>query len=448
MTPSNTLLGAEPPRRTPNPHQASCDPRRRFPTYEAGAAPRRRRVRAAPDRPHFPACRRGGRGRPRAADADAAGPRASRRCARRSRVELERTTGAQRRSRIRDPRHERRHAGARRLLPVAARAGRRGRRADSLLLLRRADQSCRRRCRSTCPDRPRTDGAGTSTRSSAAIGARTRALLLCNPGQPDRLRARPGGRRGRRRVAERHGLIVVTDEAYEAALWEGAALASAFGLADDVVVIRSLGKSLSMPQLRIGMLAGPAGRVGVHARRSSGTASASASPRRRRRSPRSTGPRDWLERRSMPALAADRDVAIDGGRGDARARGGDAPRGAVPLRRAPSADGGLADELEAVGLPVVDGAAFQAPGYARLPFGGAAEATHRAAARARPLGRLARPVRAPRDPRRTTALIGANSLSAAVQGQFQFVLPWMLLAAATRPRPRRSRPGSSTCRCS
>ncbi len=31
-------------------------------------------------------------------------------------------------------------------------------------------------------------------------------------------------------------------------------------------------------------------------------------------------------------------------------------------------------------------------------------------------------------PRRTLALIGANSLCAAVQGQFQFVLPWMLLS--------------------
>ena len=37
-------------------------------------------------------------------------------------------------------------------------------------------------------------------------------------------------------------------------------------------------------------------------------------------------------------------------------------------------------------------------------------------------------------PRRTSALIGANSLSAAVQGQFQFVLPWMLLARGYSPQ--------------
>ena len=36
-------------------------------------------------------------------------------------------------------------------------------------------------------------------------------------------------------------------------------------------------------------------------------------------------------------------------------------------------------------------------------------------------------------PRRTLALISANALSAAVQGQFQFVLPWMLLARGSSP---------------
>ena len=37
-------------------------------------------------------------------------------------------------------------------------------------------------------------------------------------------------------------------------------------------------------------------------------------------------------------------------------------------------------------------------------------------------------------PRRTAALTGANSLSAAVQGQFQFVLPWMLLTRGHSPQ--------------
>ena len=37
-------------------------------------------------------------------------------------------------------------------------------------------------------------------------------------------------------------------------------------------------------------------------------------------------------------------------------------------------------------------------------------------------------------PRRTHALISANSLTAAVQGQFMFVLPWMLLARGSSPQ--------------
>ena len=37
-------------------------------------------------------------------------------------------------------------------------------------------------------------------------------------------------------------------------------------------------------------------------------------------------------------------------------------------------------------------------------------------------------------PRRTLAITAANSLSAAAQGQFMFVLPWMLLALGHEPR--------------
>ena len=134
-------------------------------------------------------------------------------------------------------------------------------------------------------------------------------------------------------LAERHGLVVVTDEAYEASLWDGATLTSAFGLGDDVIVIRSLGKSLSMPQLRIGMLAGPAARVdGVHAHARVGL------PARRRRLPgggarRARRARGTGSSGSTPASAADRDVALAARRGDARARRRRAARGAVPLRR-------------------------------------------------------------------------------------------------------------------
>ena len=54
-------------------------------------------------------------------------------------------------------------------------------------------------------------------------------------------------------LASRHGLLVITDEAYERCIHEGE-LASAWG-APNVILIRSLGKSLAMPAWRIGFVA-------------------------------------------------------------------------------------------------------------------------------------------------------------------------------------------------
>ncbi len=164
----------------------------------------------------------------------------------------------------------------------------------------------------------------------------------------------------------------MTDEAYEAALWGDAKLTSAAALAADVIVIRSLGKSFAMPQLRVGIISGPADRlrpcadtlewdclrVGLAAQEASLAAL--------------TGPRDWLA--SVHAgLIEDRAAAI-------AALEATMGLSAILPAAAPflfvHAGGGaeLASELIGVGLPVVDGAHFQAPGYARLPFGGAADA--------------------------------------------------------------------------
>ncbi len=85
------------------------------------------------------------------------------------------------------------------------------------------------------------------------------------------------------------------------------------------------------------------------------------------------GPRDWLER-IHAATAADRAVALAAVAATPGLTAVDAARGTVPLRRLDPVEA-LAAQLEAVGLPVVDGAAFEGPGYARLPFGGAAEAS-------------------------------------------------------------------------
>lgn len=203
-----------------------------------------------------------------------------------------------------------------------------------------------------------------------AIGPRTRAILLCNPENPTGYVPSREDVRAVCEVAGRHGLLVVTDEAYEAAIWEGATLSSAAAVEDGALIVRSLGKSLAMPHLRLGLVAGPAGlvercavafeweclRVGVAPQ-----VAALAALR---------GPRDWLAQ-VHAGLARDRAVALEvvGGVPGLEV----VPPAACPFLFLAAADGraSLADELAATGLPVVDGAAFHAPGRARLPFGGA-----------------------------------------------------------------------------
>ena len=206
-----------------------------------------------------------------------------------------------------------------------------------------------------------------------AIGARTTMVLLCNPGNPT------GYVPAREDVAAvvacavEHGLLVVADEAYEAAFWGDARLTSAFGLADDIVVIRSLGKSLSMPQLRLGIVSGPAARVEPVRRR----ARVGLPPRRRR------GPGGGARRPARPAgLARGRARRTrrrpDGG---PRRRCRDARPLGDPtrmLRRssssAPNPGGEVASGLLDAACPSSTAPGSRLRATRRLVFGGAARA--------------------------------------------------------------------------
>ncbi len=165
-----------------------------------------------------------------------------------------------------------------------------------------------------------------------AIGKRTKALLLCNPGNPTGHVPLRQDVADAVAVAERNGLLVVTDEAYEASLWESATLASAFGLGEDVIVIRSLGKSLSMPQLRIGMLAGPAVRVEACARTLEWDCLRVGVAAQEAALAALSGPRDWL-RQIHAGLASDRGVALAAVTSTPGALHRRSARCSVPLRR-------------------------------------------------------------------------------------------------------------------
>ena len=201
-----------------------------------------------------------------------------------------------------------------------------------------------------------------------AIGEKTRAVLLCNPGNPTGYVPGAADVAAVVRLAEQHGLLVVTDEAYAAAFWGDAVLASAFGLAEDAVVIRSLGKSHSLPQLRIGFLAGPLARVEACTRTLEWDCLRVGIAAQEAALAALTGPRGWLEA-VHAGMAADREVAlaaVESTPGLTTVT----PRAAPFLFVGSDRGDELADELQAVGLPVVDGSFFEAPGYARLPFGG------------------------------------------------------------------------------
>jgi aspartate/methionine/tyrosine aminotransferase len=200
-----------------------------------------------------------------------------------------------------------------------------------------------------------------------AVTPNARLLVLTNPNNPtgylparekiDELLA----------VASRHDLTVVTDEAYERCIHEGE-LASAWG-AENVILIRSLGKSLAMPAWRIGFVAGEPAVMDGCLRELEWDVIRVSHVAQRAAAAALEAPQDWLEEVAA-GYRADRDAAHAVIADDA-----------ILSARLPAAGpflflqlGGLhIENLLAAGVAVVDGATFGAPGYARLPFGGAAD---------------------------------------------------------------------------
>ena len=200
-----------------------------------------------------------------------------------------------------------------------------------------------------------------------AVTPRSKALVLTNPNNPD-------GRLPTRAevdellaLAARHGLTVLTDEAYERCIHDGE-LASAWG-APNVVLVRSLGKSLAMPAWRIGFVAAPADVVDACLRELEWDVIRVSQVAQRAAAAALAGPQDWLD-----AVAAgyrrDRDAAHGAVAGH--------PTLSAALPRATpflwlDLAGLPAESLLAAGLAVVDGVHFGSPGKARLPFAGAVE---------------------------------------------------------------------------
>lgn len=212
---------------------------------------------------------------------------------------------------------------------------------------------------------PETDWRWDSAAIEAAVTPKSRVLVLTNPNNPTGYLPTRAEMDVLLALAARHDLTVLTDEAYEGCIFEGE-LASAWG-AENVILVRSLGKSLAMPAWRIGFVAADPAVIDVCVRELEWDVIRVSHVAQRAATAALEGPQDWLNELAA-RYRQDRDAVHTA-------------IAAHPILSAmlPAATpflwvnlGGLpSEQLLTAGIAVVDGAAFTAPGHARLPFAGA-----------------------------------------------------------------------------
>jgi aspartate aminotransferase len=91
----------------------------------------------------------------------------------------------------------------------------------------------------------------------AAIGPRTRAILLCNPGNPTGAVYSPAALRSLVELARRRGLFVIADEVYREFVYDGLVPSSVLqipGAEEVTIVVDSTSKRLSACGARVGFL--------------------------------------------------------------------------------------------------------------------------------------------------------------------------------------------------
>ena len=216
----------------------------------------------------------------------------------------------------------------------------------------------------------------------AAVTSRSRVLVLTNPNNPTGYLPTRAELDDLLAVASRHGLTVVADEAYERCIHDGE-LASAWG-APNVILVRSLGKSLAMPAWRIGFVAAEPPVVDRCLRELEWDVIRVSHVVQRAAAAALDGPQGWLDE-FAGRYRRDRDVA-HAAVVDHSVLSALLPP-ATPflwLKLGPLSSENLVD----AGIAVVDGAAFGMPGYARLPFAGAAAVPNELRERLSAVGRL------------------------------------------------------------
>lgn len=236
-------------------------------------------------------------------------------------------------------------------------------------------------------------------RIEAAIGARTRWIIVNSPNNPTGAvydRAQLSALAG---ILRRHpGVMVLSDDVYEHTVFDGRAFASlaqvAPDLCDRILTVNSTSKAYSMTGWRLGFAAGPAALVARMASVQSQSTAAPCSISQAAAVAALTGPQALLaERRRifeqrrdllLPLLERIEGIVPNRPGGaffvmlDCAALFGRCPPGGAPLR-----DGSDVARyfLEAAQIATIAGAAYGAPSHLRLSFATTTDDLRRAAER-------------------------------------------------------------------
>ncbi len=94
-------------------------------------------------------------------------------------------------------------------------------------------------------------------RFAEAVTDRTKIVLLCSPANPTGVVTRDANLAAIAEMAERHDLLIISDEIYDMLVYDGPATSMVRFAPERTVLLRGYGKSYALTGLRLGYAAGP-----------------------------------------------------------------------------------------------------------------------------------------------------------------------------------------------
>jgi aminotransferase len=212
---------------------------------------------------------------------------------------------------------------------------------------------------------------------AASIRPQTQAILLCSPGNPTGFVPDEEQVAAVVELAARNDLLLIVDESYERFVYDRPRLPSFGGLSSwpDTVLIRSMSKSYAISSWRVGFVVARPPLLEACLRAFEWDSIRCSYLSQVVAAEAVGGEQGWMVA-CVDHYRRNRDLAIKAVPSPLRAAN---PAGAaflfLDLQAADGGEEGLAaDQLQALGVPLVPGRHFMAPGYCRIPFGGSPDA--------------------------------------------------------------------------